>query len=95
MPKLKDLKLEDISHQKLLLRIIDIVINAKIFYNEFTDSDIKQYKEIRNLIRGQGRQRELDADTKAIQQIECVENPKITDGVNADGTKSMFVLTIF
>ena len=58
MPKLKDLKLEDISHQKLLLRILDIVINEKNFYDEYTDSDIKQYKEIRNLITGQGRQRD-------------------------------------
>ena len=47
-----------ISHQKLLLRILDIVINAKNFYDEYTDSDIKQYKEIRNLITGQGRQRD-------------------------------------
>ena len=58
MPKLKDLKLEDISHQKLLLRILDIVINEKNFYDEYTDSDIKQYKEIRNFITGQGRQRD-------------------------------------
>ena len=58
MPKLKDLKLEDISHQKLLLRILDIVINEKNFYDEYTDSDIKQYKEIRNLITGKGRQRD-------------------------------------
>ena len=55
MPKLKDLKLEDITHQKLLSRILDIFINAKNFYNEYTDSDKKQYKEIRNLITEQGK----------------------------------------
>ena len=40
------------------------------------------------------RQKELDADPKAIQQIEFVGKLKNTDGVNADGTQSMFVLTI-
>ena len=49
MPKLKDLKFEDITHQKLLSRILEN------FYNEYTDSDKKQYKEIRNLITEQGK----------------------------------------
>ena len=40
------------------------------------------------------RSKELDADPKAIQQIEFVGQLKNTDGINADGTQSMFVLTI-
>ena len=40
------------------------------------------------------RQKELDADTKAIQQIKIVGKFKDTDGVNADGTQSIFVLRI-
>ena len=40
------------------------------------------------------QQKELDADPKAIQQIELARQLKNTDGVNADGEQSMFVLTI-
>ena len=40
------------------------------------------------------RQKELDADPKAIQQIEFVGQLKNDDGENADGTQSMFVITI-
>ena len=40
------------------------------------------------------RQKELDADPKAIQQIEFDGQLKNVDGINADGTQSMFVLTI-
>ena len=41
------------------------------------------------------RPKELDADPKAIQQIEFVGQLTNTGGVNADCTQSMFVLTIF
>ena len=40
------------------------------------------------------RQKELDADPKAIQQIEFVGQLKNIDGINADGAESMFILTI-
>ena len=40
------------------------------------------------------RQKELDADPKGIQQIEYVAQLKNDDGENADGTQSMFILTI-
>ena len=36
------------------------------------------------------RQKELDADPKAIQQVEFVEQLKNTDDVNTDGTQPMF-----
>ena len=36
----------------------------------------------------------LDADPKAFQQIEFFGQLKNVDGVNADGTQSMFVLTL-
>ena len=36
------------------------------------------------------RQRELDADLKVIQEVEFVEQLINTDGVNTDGTQSMF-----
>ena len=38
------------------------------------------------------RQKESDADPKAIQQTECVGQLKNADGINADGTRNMFVL---
>ena len=37
--------------------------------------------------------KELDADPKAIQQIELVGKLRDIDSVNADGTQSLFVLT--
>ena len=37
------------------------------------------------------RQKELDADPKAIQQIEFVGQLKNSDGQNGDGTQSMFI----
>ena len=40
------------------------------------------------------RQKELDADPKAILQIEFIGQLKNEDGINADETQSMFVLTI-
>ena len=39
------------------------------------------------------RQKELDADPKAIQQVEFIEQLKYVDGINANGTLSIFVLT--
>ena len=38
--------------------------------------------------------KELDADPKAIPQTEFIGQLKNEDGINADGTESMFVLTI-
>ena len=40
------------------------------------------------------RQEELDADPEAIQQIQFVGQLKNVDGIDADVTQNMFVLTI-
>ena len=40
------------------------------------------------------KQKESDADPKAIQQIEFIGQLKNDGGKNADDTQSMFVLTI-
>ena len=40
------------------------------------------------------RQKELNADPKAINQIEFTGQLKNTDDVNAGGTQSVFVFTI-
>ena len=40
------------------------------------------------------RQKELDANPKAIQEIQFVRQFKNVDGINADGAESMFILTI-
>ena len=40
------------------------------------------------------KQKELDADPKAIQQIEFVEQLKNVDGINVDGAPSMIILRI-
>ena len=39
-------------------------------------------------------QKELDTDSKSIEQIEFVGQLKNVDGINADGAESMFILTI-
>ena len=56
------------------------------------------YDYIRNqyrlIVADLSRQKELDADLKAIQQIEFVGQLKNIDGVNTDSTQPMFVLTI-
>ena len=39
-------------------------------------------------------QEELDDDQKTIQQIEFAGQLKNVDGINADETQSMFILTI-
>ena len=41
------------------------------------------------------RQKELDVDPKAIQQIDLVGQLKNIDGVNADGAEFMAILAIF
>ena len=40
------------------------------------------------------KQKELNADPKAIQQVEFIEQLKSVDGINADGAGSRFILTI-
>ena len=40
------------------------------------------------------RQKELDGDPKAIQQIQFVGQLKNVDAINADGKQFMFILTI-
>ena len=40
------------------------------------------------------KQKELDADPKPIQQIKSVGQLKNVDGINADWTQNMFILTI-
>ena len=40
------------------------------------------------------RQKELDTDSKATQQVELIGQLKKEDGINADAAKSMFALTI-
>ena len=39
-------------------------------------------------------QKELDTDSKSIEQIEFVGQLKNVDGINDDGAESMFILTI-
>ena len=53
---------------------------------------IKIYYKL--IASGVSKQKELDADPKAIQQIEFVEQLKNIDGINADGTQNMSILTI-
>ena len=53
---------------------------------------IKNYCSLTTV--GLSKQKELNADPKAIQQIELIGQLKNDDGVNADGTQSMFVVTI-
>ena len=49
----KGIKLEGITYQKVLIRII-ITSQRKMFYDQPVDSDIKQYREIRKSTTEQG-----------------------------------------
>ena len=64
----------------------------------FTTGCLIDYDYIKNHFRqfavDLSRQKELRTDPKAIQEIDLVGQLKNTDDVNADGTESMFVLTI-
>ena len=84
----------------------NLIINWRTFYYQHIDSDIKQCKEVRKWTTWQGedyateclldyfsRQKELDVDPYAIQQIELAGQLKNTDAINVDGAQSMFVLT--
>ena len=55
---------------------------------KLTSADLSRQKKKKK------KKKKIDVDPKAIQQVEFVRKLKNTDGVNADGTKSMFVLTI-
>ena len=65
---------------------------------DYTTGCLLNYEYIKNYYRLKtvdlNRQKEIDTDSKAIQQIEIVEQLKNTNGVNADGTQSMFVVTV-
>ena len=60
---------------------------------------IQDYHYIKNhcrfIVVDLSRQNEVDADPKAIQQIEFIEESKYIDGQNAYGKQFMFVLTIW
>ena len=63
-----------------IVKNYNVTINGKNFYDESINSDIKQYKKVRKLTTGRGKdytvlskQKELNADPKAMQEIEFVE----------------------
>ena len=102
--------------QKWIIDNYNVIINGESFYDQPIDSDIKRYKEIRDLTTGQGEdyinvclldydyikghyrliavdlsgQKELDADSKAIQQIEFVGKLKTLEN-EITANESMFV----
>ena len=55
MAVLKDLKLEDITYQKVLLRIILSSLMEKTFITNQFILTLKQYKEITKLTTGHGK----------------------------------------
>ena len=65
---------------------------------DYTTGCLLDYDYIKNHYRliavDLSRQKELDADPKAIQQIEFVGQLKNLDRINTNRTQSMFVLTI-
>ena len=73
--------------------------NLKSGQNEYyTTGYLLDYEYMKNHYRlitvDLSRQQELDADMKAIPQIEFVGQLKDDDGVSANGAQSMFVLAI-
>ena len=65
---------------------------------DYTAGCLLDYEYIKNHYRltavDLSRQKELEADPKAIQQIELAGELKNVDLINADGKQIMFVLTI-
>ena len=51
-------------------------------------------KSFKLIAIGLRRQKQLNANPKAIQQIDFVGQVKNVDGMNADGAESIFILTI-
>ena len=68
-------------------------------YEDSTTWCLLDYDHIKNHYKliavDLSRQKELDADPKGIQQIEFVGQLKNTDGINADVTQNVFILTIY
>ena len=65
----------------------------------YTTGCLLDYNYIKNHYRSitvdLSRQKELEADSKAIQQVEFVRQlKKNVDGINAAGTQSLFILKI-
>ena len=63
-----------------IVKNYNVTINGKNFYDQSINSDVKQYKKVRKLAIGRGKdytilskQKELNADPKAMQEIEFVE----------------------
>ena len=65
---------------------------------DYTTRYLLDYGYIKNHYRliavDLSRQIELDADPKEILQVEFVGQLKNADGINADRTQSMFILTV-
>ena len=65
----------------------------------YTTGCLLDYNYIKNPYRSitvdLSRQKELEADSKAIQQVEFVRQlKKNVDGINAAGTQNLFILKI-
>ena len=52
---------------------------------------IKNHHRLKAIDLSQQKKKKIDADEKAILEIEVVEQLKTTLGLNPDGTQSMFV----
>ena len=55
---------------------------------------IKNHHRLKAIDLSQQKKKKIDADVKAILEIEFVEQLKTSLGLKPDGTQSMFVLTI-
>ena len=55
MSILKELKLRDITYQKILLKIITWSSTERTFFGQPIDSDVKRYQEIRKMTTGYGK----------------------------------------
>ena len=79
---------------KHIIKHYNVIVNEKNFIDQLIDSDEYIKNHYRLISFDMSRQKELDADLKAIEEIILTGQLKNHDGVNPDGTQSIFVLTI-
>ena len=73
--------------RKGIIKNYNVIINGKNFYDQPIDSDIKQYKEKRNLAVAKGQ----DYTTECLSDYHCIKNYYRLIGVDLSWQKELNV----